>query len=187
MRMRATKNGIRLKAYAGTTGVLLAMNVTARRRLGLLGFAIERWGPGSRHRWLSGLLRFPGQGGERLTPIDSKDGPIQKFRWSDYSVYPSTDYSYRVHGVYGTPDALRLVPGGQVQVETEALHSGQHQVIFNRAAAASQYYARRFGNVNPDEPSHVAARKWLARGLDHKILSFIEQAKDEMVAGPGDL
>jgi len=31
-----------LKAYAGTTGVMLAMNVTTARRTGLLGFAIER-------------------------------------------------------------------------------------------------------------------------------------------------
>jgi len=71
MRAKSTRNGIRLKAYAGTTGVLLAMDVTQPKRHGLLGFAIEREDPRGRHRWLRGLLRFPGQAGEKLSPIDS--------------------------------------------------------------------------------------------------------------------
>ncbi|HEX5681422.1 MAG TPA: hypothetical protein VFX82_11365, partial [Desulfobacterales bacterium] len=67
MRAEGTRNAICLKAYAGTTGVMLAMNVTNARRTGLLGFAIEREGPAGEHRWLQGLLRFPGQGGARLS------------------------------------------------------------------------------------------------------------------------
>ena len=178
MRDRATRNGIRIKAYAGTTGVLLAMNVTSFKRNGLLGFAIEREGPGARHRWLRGILRFPGQGGDILTPIDSKEAPIQKFRWSDYSVYPATGYRYRVHGVYGSPGNLVLKKGGEVSVKTESLDTGLHRVIFNRAAAASQAYARRFGNANPDKPPNPAARKWLSRGLHEKLLAFLQRAKD---------
>lgn len=47
MRAEGTRNTICLKAYAGTTGVMLAMNVTTARRTGLLGLAIERApGPG---------------------------------------------------------------------------------------------------------------------------------------------
>ena len=114
MRAKSTRNGFRLRAYGGTTGVLLAMDVTQHKRQGLLGFAIEREGPGRKHLWLRGLLRFPGQVGEKLTPIDSKVAPIQKFRWSDYSVYPATSYRYRVHGVYGSLQNLRLKGGGEV-------------------------------------------------------------------------
>lgn len=179
MRDKATRNGIRIKAYAGTTGIMLAMNVTDFKRNGLLGFAIEREGPGAKHRWLRGVLRFPGQGGKILTPIDSKVAPIQKFRWSDYSVYPSTNYRYRIHGVYGSPENLRLKKGGEVSVKTESLNSGLHRVIFNRAAAASQAYARRFGNANPDKPPNPAARKWLSRGLHEKLLAFMKRARDQ--------
>ena len=103
------------------------MDVTQHKRQGLLGFAIEREGPGRKHRWLRGLLRFPGQVGEKLTPIDSKVAPLQKFRWSDYSVYPATSYRYRVHGVYGNPQMLRLKRGGEVSIRTESLDKGLHE------------------------------------------------------------
>ncbi len=178
MRGKNSKNGIRLKAYAGTTGVLLAMDVTPHKRKGLLGFAVEREGPANRHRWLRGLLRFPGQAGEKLTPIDSKFAPLQKFRWSDYSVYPSTNYRYRVHGVYGSPQNLRYKRGGEVRVQTESLDKGLHRVIFNRAAAASQAYSRRFGNANPDKPENVEARRWLSRGMYEKLVAFLQRASD---------
>ncbi|HEX5682207.1 MAG TPA: phospholipase D-like domain-containing protein [Desulfobacterales bacterium] len=176
MRAEGIHNAIRLKAYAGTTGVMLAMNVTNARRTGLLGFAIEREGPAGEHRWLQGLLRFPGQGGARLSPVASAKAPIQKFRWTDYSVYPDSAYRYRVHGVYGSPQALKRVRGGEVSLKTEPL-DGLHQVIFNRAAAASQAYARRFGNANPDAPGNDEARRWLSRGLREKLIAFIERAQ----------
>ena len=57
--------------YAGTTGVLLAFDVVPERRKGLLGFAIERDGGNRPHRWLQGMLHFPGQKHEPGQPIDS--------------------------------------------------------------------------------------------------------------------
>ena len=36
------KKNFAVQAYAGTTGILLAMNVTESKRKGLLGFAIQR-------------------------------------------------------------------------------------------------------------------------------------------------
>lgn len=36
------KDDFRVKAYAGTNGVLLAMGLAEARRAGLLGFAIEK-------------------------------------------------------------------------------------------------------------------------------------------------
>ena len=62
MRGRAGENGVSVKAYAGTTGVLLGMNVEPSRREGLLGFALERldgssgekeW-PRSTFEWVEG-------------------------------------------------------------------------------------------------------------------------------------
>ena len=40
--VRNDKDDFRVKAYAGTNGVLLAMDLDASRRQGLLGFAIEK-------------------------------------------------------------------------------------------------------------------------------------------------
>ncbi len=179
MRARDQKNGLTLQAYAGTTGVLLAMNTTAQRRRGLLGFAIEREGPQpGRVLWLQGLLRFPSQISDVNTPIDSNLGPIQKYRWSDYAVYSDKNYRYKIYGVYGRPGKLRYVDGPEVTIKTESLQEGMHQIIFNRAAAASQAYARRFGNANPDAPEQRKARQWLSRGLYERLLAFFDQALD---------
>ena len=42
MRAQAGENSVSVRAYAGTTGVLLGMNVEPGSRPGLLGFALER-------------------------------------------------------------------------------------------------------------------------------------------------
>ena len=54
MRAIGQSDGVSVKAYAGTTGVLLAFDVRPDRVAGLLGFAIERQGGNRPHRWLSG-------------------------------------------------------------------------------------------------------------------------------------
>ncbi|HNY92370.1 MAG TPA: phospholipase D-like domain-containing protein [bacterium] len=179
MRVSKKKNGLTLQAYAGTTGVLLAMNASAAKRKGLLGFAIEREGPApGRVRWLQGSLRFPGESQDVNAAVDSNLGPIQKFRWSDYSVYANTPYRYKIYGVYGRPGKLRYLDGPEVELRSESLLEGRHQIIFNRAAAASQAYARRFGNANPDLPDQAEARAWLSRGLYERLQSFFDQALD---------
>lgn len=176
MRAHATKNGISTAIYAGTTGVLLGFNVTPARRNGLLGFAIKRIGPGNRKTWLKTFLRFPGEALDFRTPQDSRLSPIQKFRWSDYGVYPGTRYRYSIEAVYGQPGRLRYKAGPQFDLSTESLERGMHRIIFNRAAAASQAFARRFGNINPDKPVNQEARDWLSRGLRKKLLAFLQRA-----------
>jgi hypothetical protein len=59
MRASATLDGATLKAYAGFTGVPLAMNVTDAVRPGLLGFAIKRRVQSGYAGFLPGLLGFP--------------------------------------------------------------------------------------------------------------------------------
>src|SRR5947209_3611511 len=59
MRKTASSNGVDIKAYAGTTGVLIAMNVSDARRQGLLGFAIQRISlSNNKKEWLTSQLHF---------------------------------------------------------------------------------------------------------------------------------
>ncbi|HEX2174004.1 MAG TPA: phospholipase D-like domain-containing protein [Dehalococcoidia bacterium] len=190
MRQQASANGVTVKAYAGTTGVLLAMNVTPASRDRLLGFAIERrQGRAGAFRWLLNQLHFPrvplrpGQ----LAP--SNRAPLQKFRWSDYRVYPETRYTYVVHPAYGPWDNPTIEDGPAVTVKTFGGRTGDHLVTFNRAAAASQAFSRRFPTLQADiERDRAAGRAvrlpdealtWLSRGLLEQILAFIERAADD--------
>lgn len=193
MRETASKNGVSVKAYAGTTGVLLGMNVATQKRDGLLGFALERLDVSSgKMEWLGGGLSFPGArdgDGGGGGPVSTNRAPIQKFRWSDYRVFADTDYQYTVHPVYGDPARPEVEDGPTVAVRTAGL-GGEHGVLFNRAAAASQAFSRKFPEV---EEQLEAARKakqdppplppkaldWLDRGVLKQITGFIGQAADE--------
>ena len=190
MRTTAQANGVSAKAYAGTTGVLLAMNVSARARRGLLGFALERRvGPGGEPEWLTSMLAFPGMPHAPGDPIPTKDAPVQKFRWSDYRVYPNTEYEYTVHPVYGEPGRPRVQPGPSVQVRTAGTEEREHVVLFNRAAAASQAFSRKFPDVEkaldaarragrPPPPLPPEALDWLSRGVLEQIVGFVDRAVD---------
>lgn len=108
--VRNDKDDFRVKAYAGTNGVLLAMDLDASRRQGLLGFAIEKQTGSKPWLFLFNSLTFPGKAHTfpqyNATPSDQ--APLQKFRWADYAVNPGTTLNYRVHLVYGSPEAPQL-------------------------------------------------------------------------------
>ncbi len=188
--MRATgqSDGVSVKAYAGTTGVLLAFDVRPDRRAGLLGFAIERQGGNRPHKWLSGGLSFPGVKGKAGEFAASDKAPIQKFRWSDYAVFPDTTYTYTVHPVYGDPVKPSLEPGPSVTVMTSSVTRGDHRVVFNRAAAASQAFSRQFPEVEQElamakrekRPAVMPARAlaWLSRGALEQITGLCARALD---------
>lgn len=184
------QDDFRVKAYAGTNGVLLAFDLAEPRRQGLLGFAIEQKEGSKRWQWLLNSLTFP----DRLHTLPkwnatpSNLAPIQKFRWADYSIEPNMTCKYRVHLVYGTPDAPKLDESLQVTVKTDdGLPKGQC-VIFNRAVAASQAFGRRFPSLDallsdnknlPIEDWPAESRDWLQHGLLDKIIAFTEHAKDD--------
>lgn len=184
------QNGVTLKAYAGTTGVMLAMDVEPEKRQGLLGFAIQRVQVSKdRANWLEGGLNFPGVEHEAGHNVPTNKAPIQKFRWADYAVYPDKEYRYTVHPVYGTPAKPQLEDGPTADVRTESPSRGEHGVVFNRAAAASQAFSRRFADFltaydeagkhkEPRPEMPPAAYAWLTRGLLDQILNFIERAAD---------
>ena len=184
-----SQDDFRVKAYAGTSGVLLAMDVAESRRQGLLGFAIEQKEGTRKRNWLLNSLTFPGR--PHMLPkwnaTPSNRAPIQKFRWADYSIKPNTTCKYRVHLAYGTAEAPELCESLEVTVSTDDGRPKDHRVVFNRAVAASQGFERRFPELNkllgekrdlpieqwPDEP-----RQWLQHGLLDQILAFIERARD---------
>ncbi|MGH7230327.1 MAG: phospholipase D-like domain-containing protein [Nitrospiraceae bacterium] len=195
MRTQAHKDGMSVKAYAGTTGVLLAMNIEPALRQGLLGFALERLAKTTgKKEFLTGMLHFPGMPHTDGEPIPTNQAPIQKFRWSDYRVYPDSHYTYTVHPVYGEPGNLVIKAGPTAEVKTASSRHGEHRVLFNRAAAASQAFSRKFSQIEaalnaelkkakaenrkPEFELPPAALKWLSRGVVEQIIDFIERAKD---------
>lgn len=201
MRRLAEANGVTVKAYSGTTGVLLAFDVEPNKIQRLLGFAISRQITTGRFvgriNWLQGILDFPGTSKGRGELLATNIAPIQKFRWSDYSVYPGTGYAYTVHPVYkmSGPDTsatnrrLFLEDGPRVEVATQGFE-GEDAIIFNRAVASSQAFSRRFPDLDDEIDQARAAGTlgtktlpqraldWLSRGLVEKMEDFLAQAQD---------
>ncbi|RON19269.1 phospholipase D-like domain-containing protein [Pseudomonas frederiksbergensis] len=186
---RNDQDDFRVKAYAGTNGVLLAIDVAEPRRKGLLGFAIEKQQGSKPWLFLFNSLTFPGKTHTfpqfHATPSDT--APLQKFRWADYAVNPGVTIHYRVHLAYGTADAPQLGEFLEVTLTTDnGLPAGQ-SVIFNRAVAASQAFQRKFADLDallstnkklPIEAWPDAPRQWLENGLLARLLGFIERAED---------
>ena len=183
------QDDFRVKAYAGTNGVLLAMDLAEPRRKGLLGFAIEKQQGDKPWLFLFNSLTFPGKAHTfpqyHATPSDK--APLQKFRWADYAVNPGTTLHYRVHLAYGTADAPLLGESLELSITSDDGHPANQSVIFNRAVAASQAFQRKFPDLDaqisanknlPIEAWPGAARLWLENGLLERLLNFIERAAD---------
>lgn len=183
----------RVKAYAGTNGVLLAMDLAEPRRKGLLGFAIEKQQGGKPWLFLFNSLTFPGKAHTfpqfHATPSDI--APLQKFRWADYAVNPGMTLHYRVHLAYGTADAVQLGESLQLTITSDDGHPSNQSVMFNRAVAASQAFQRKFPELDalisanknmPIEAWPDAPRQWLENGLLARLLGFIERAGDDQWA-----
>ena len=131
--------------------------------------------------WLRGMKTFeatdPGLPPGSLH--STRQHPIQSFMWSDYSAKPGRKYTYRVVALKGGPADLEIVADTKVNVRTEAPEDGLNDVHFNRGVAASQVFARRFGNRRPEDIGQPAW-DWLSRGLFEAMKAFVE------AAGPGD-
>jgi hypothetical protein len=185
MRVRKTRKGLTVNAIAGTCVVMLGLDLTDATRAGCLGFAIRRTRTDTGEiEWLRGMKCF------ETTQDDGGDGdgfrsnkhPFQSFQWADYAAQPDTEYIFKVTALYGDPSNLTDGPSVSVKVKTESESGALHSVFFNRGAAASQAYARRFNNKYPDDPSlgpgYNAAYKWLSRGLFESLMNFLDRAKN---------
>lgn len=175
-------NGLIVQAIAGTYVVLLGLDIASEQRKGLLGFAIYRVDQIEEERyWLPGALTFPG-----VSPgphgASTRDFPIQRFRWGDYTAKPNHHYQYTVQALYGQPGSLEVGDSVTLEAQTEnplQVGEGKHQIHFNRSAAASQAYVRKFGAADPRDVPDGAAFRWLSRGLEESLIAFIERARDE--------
>ena len=183
-----TKDTFRVKAYAGTNGVLLAFDLDKSFKPGLLGFAIEQKEGNKPWQWLLNSLTFPDKPHTipkwGATPTNL--APIQKFRWADYSIEPGTTCKYRVHLSYAGQSTLGEAL--EVEIRTDDGKPEDHSVFFNRAVAASQSFGRKFSDIDkllgmnkkmPIEDWPPAPRQWLGNGLLESILRFIDRAKDK--------
>jgi phosphatidylserine/phosphatidylglycerophosphate/cardiolipin synthase-like enzyme len=181
MRARASSGALAVQAVGGTHVVLLGVDFREADKQGLLGFAIHRAdGQSGEGAYLKGFKTF------RETSPDIAAGalvsterhPLQAFMWGDFTAKPGQKYTYRVEALFGTPANLEKQDAVEISVTTESPDESSHAVHFNRGAAASQAYARRFQNVRPDQVPDRAAFKWLSRGLEEALVGFIDQAKD---------
>ncbi len=181
MRVTAEAGGLSVHAIAGTQVVILAMNMAKADCDGLLGFAIHRIDHTEQEAyWLKGMRTFaetdPGVGESRQ--VSSREHPFQDFTWSDYTAKEGRQYTYRVVALKGTPMDLSAFAEVEVGIATESPDNGDHDVFFNRGAAASQEYARRFGDRKPGESGDMdeAIWSWLSRGAHEAILAFLLRA-----------
>lgn len=183
MRQRSNNNGVSVNAISGTNVVFLGFDVDEAKRDGLLGFAIHRADKTEKQEgWLRTFRTFkatapnPPPG----SLVSSEEHPVQDFSWGDYTAKPGHDYTYMVVPKYGTPDNLTNGPAVSVDVSTMNEDLGEHALYFNRGAAGSQAYARKFSNIRPDEIQDPKKRKeafrWLSRGLEEAMLAYIGQA-----------
>lgn len=182
MRIKKTKQGLSVRAIAGLHVVILAFNLPKARCTGLRGFAIHRTDHTEDEAYyLKGQKVFTATDPHlaRGSQYSTRDQPIQSFAWSDYTAKPGHRYTYRVEALGGTPAALVVKRSVSVEVTTEKEEAGAHTVYFNRGAAASQEYMRRFDQSQPlgDVPKASDPRwAWLSRGASESILQFIGRA-----------
>jgi phosphatidylserine/phosphatidylglycerophosphate/cardiolipin synthase-like enzyme len=182
MRNKEQKGDLSVQAIAGTHVVLLGIDLSEQDCPGLLGFALRREDhtEGEKY-WLSGYKTFASV--EPSPPpgflYSTRQHPIQGFTWSDFSAKPEHDYTYEVFALRGTPTNPQLSEKVAVKIRTESEHGRAHHVHFNRGAAASQEYTRRFGDKRPEDVG-PAALTWLSRGAAESIADFIGRA-----VGPG--
>ncbi len=183
MRVKRTNRGLALRAIAGSHVVLLAFDLPEAECPGLMGFAIHRTDHTEDEAyWIEGTKTF--EKSDPGLPVGSKYAtnkhPIQGFTWSDFTAKPGHRYTYRVQAMRGTPEALVKYRQVSVTVTAESEAAGDHDVHFNRGAAASQEFARRFGamadlrKAPPDDPRWA----WLSRGAHEAILAFVARAED---------
>ena len=176
-----SRKGLEVRGVAGTFVVLLAFNCSKAYCKGLLGFGIQRKDHENGEMiWLRGLKKFDLPQSHDGDDVSTRHHPIQKFHWGDYTAKPGRTYTYTVHAMQGQPGALVDFDSVDVEVKCEAPESvGRHghAVHFNRSAAASQAFAKRFQSLPAGDVEDPNARIWLSRGLAESLIEFIDAAK----------
>jgi phosphatidylserine/phosphatidylglycerophosphate/cardiolipin synthase-like enzyme len=198
MRVSRTQNGLTIRIIAGTHNAILGIDLQENKRQGCLGFSIQRTDMGPTKeplpadkrpiRWLPNMLQFPSTAARNPSLFSTTEiAPLQKFRWGDYTLKPASSYRFTVIPRYGEPGALtsREGLGVEVEVTTEDPTSTETAVFFNRAAAASEAFNRKFPSLKDLDGASTdaeAARQWLSNGLEEALLGYLAQATDSSYA-----
>ncbi|KUJ58348.1 phospholipase D-like domain-containing protein [Chryseobacterium aquaticum] len=186
MRKRAVENGLEVTCVAGTSAVILSMDMSEEDTVGLLGFSIEREDINEREKYfLKGFKYFEETAGNAVKSqlFSTYEHPVQSFMWEDFTVKAGNEYIYNVIPVYGKPKFLEHRTGCKIKIKIPDENTLKHSVYFNRGVAGSLAYARKFGNIRPwadgvTEEESQKALDWLGKGLDTALLKFIEKAAD---------
>lgn len=180
-RMRTTKTsgGLKVHAVAGTYVVMLGLDLPQQQCSGLRGFSFHRLDhEDNTAKFLEGMKAFaetdPGFPAGARYPTNKH--PIQSFQWSDYTAQPGKTYTYTIAALKGPPSDLKVHTQTAVEVTTESPDNGDHDIFFNAGIAASQEYARRFGNKRPEEVPDNQAFIWLSRGL-YDLEGYVKSCK----------
>lgn len=188
MRFKSPKSTrFQVFAVSGVNTISFGIKAGAQAQKGLLGFAVERYDPKEKERFIMPGFKvfrsiFPNPIPDAA--VSTWEHPIQSFVWDDFTAKPDRKYEYTFYPIKGS--AKNLVRGNPftIKVKTEPLFSNQaHDVFFNRGVASSQAYKRRFGNKSPKEIAKTNEKKaeeaiqWLTRELDDAALKFIKNAK----------
>ncbi len=168
-----------VRAIAGTHVTFLAFDMAAADAQALMGFAIQRTDfTEDEVTWLRGNKTFASvRSTSGLEDASSHQFPFQAFQWADYTAKPGHHYHYRVIPMFGPPGALTDGPATTVAIDTEPSAGARHSVHFNRAAIASQAFARHFPGQTLEQAG-PPAYAWLARDLLPAMLAFIGRASD---------
>jgi len=180
MRKSNTTTKLKVQAIAGTYVVVLGWDYPQASCKELLGFSIHRVDhTENESRYLEGMKAFAetDPGFPAGAQYSTKDHPIQGFQWADYAAKPGHQYTYTITALKGTPKNPLTSDSSSVKLTTESPETGDHDVYFNRGSAASQEYARRFGNKRPEDVVNNQAFEWLSRGLYEALESYIRSCK----------
>ncbi len=181
MRVSTTSDGFKVNAIAGTYVVLLGFDLPHDDCSGLLGFSLHRVDHTENEAYYlkaSKTFSETDPGFPSGTLHSTRKHPIQSFQWADYSAKPGHHYTYTILALKGSPSQLTPYRQAVIDIHTESPESGDHDIYFNRGLAASQAYARRFGNVPPrDLLPNEGAYTWLSRGLNEALEDYIRNCE----------
>jgi phosphatidylserine/phosphatidylglycerophosphate/cardiolipin synthase-like enzyme len=177
MRITRRSKGLTVRAIAGTHTVLLGFDLADAA--GCMGFAVHRTDHNADEAyWLRGMKVFkslvpaPSQGSDYSLRVH----PVQGFQWADYTAKPGHRYTYRVVSLKGPPNKLVIRQSVSLDVTPEVEDDGRHGIWFNRGAAASQAFTKKYARDFPTDTEGSESYDWLARGLNQAFLDVIGRA-----------
>jgi hypothetical protein len=144
MRFRERSVSGDVVAVTGVNTASFALVTTTTTNDALLGFAVERTDPVENQKFFmrgykvfkSAMPNPPGN-----VHVSTYDQPVQSFLWDDFTLKPDRDYLYSFYPLKGSAKNLdRSTAPLTLTIHTEPLltESEQHNIFFNRGAAASQ-------------------------------------------------